>query len=87
MIKDRFLGNTGQNSPIIDGFSITPNDAADVQEVTRAVMVSTMGNLTCTLKGGSTMTLTSLVPGVMYPLRVIRILTSGTTATGIVGLV
>lgn len=87
MLKDRFSGNTGQTSPIIDGFAITPDDATEVQEVTRAIMVSTMGNVTCTLKGGSSVTLTSLVPGVIYPLRISQVWSTGTTASGIVGLV
>ncbi|MEM8654400.1 MAG: hypothetical protein AAGF36_06615 [Pseudomonadota bacterium] len=40
-----------------------------------------------TLKDGDTLTLPGLTPGVIYPIRAVRVAATGTTATGIKGLV
>lgn len=49
-------------------------------------MVGSAGDLAVVLKNGSTLTLPSLEPGVIYPVRVRRVLETGTTAAGIKGL-
>ena len=79
--------SAGLTGPICGGFSITPDDAADIAQVTRAVMVSGAGDLSVVLKSGDTMTLPNLMAGVVYPFRVARVLDTGTTASGIKGLV
>ncbi|WIY26004.1 spike base protein, RCAP_Rcc01079 family [Parasedimentitalea psychrophila] len=73
-------------SPIIDGFDITPDDGTDLTKVTRGLMVAVGGDVTVVFKGGGTVTLPELSPGVIYPVRVARVLVTGTDATGIVGL-
>lgn len=86
-ISDSFTSyQDGLTGPICDGFDITPADATDLSDVTRAVMVGTAGDLAVVLKNGSTLTLPSLAPGVIYPVRVRRVLETGTTAAGIKGL-
>ncbi|WP_176695493.1 hypothetical protein [Phaeobacter sp. B1627] len=52
----------------------------------RAIMVATEDDVAVVMKDGSTGTLPALQPGVPYPFRMKRILASGTSATGIVGL-
>ncbi|NOR31756.1 MAG: hypothetical protein GQ539_11755 [Sulfitobacter sp.] len=79
--------SAGLTGPICGGFSITPDDAADIAQVTRAVMVSGAGDLSVVLKSGDTMTLPNLTAGVVYPFRIARVLDTGTTASGIKGLV
>lgn len=73
--------------PVTGGFDITPDDGADLASVTRGLMVSAAGDVAVTFRDGSTVTLPGLSPGVIYPLRVTRVLASGTTATGVKGLV
>ncbi len=72
--------------PVTGGFAITPDDEAELQTVTRVLMVSGAGSVTAEMKDGMTLTLPALGPGVLYPFRVVRVLATGTTATGIVGL-
>lgn len=87
-INDNFHDySAGLTGPICGGFDITPNDSADVEQVTRAIIVAGTGDVSAVLKNGDTITLPSLIAGVVYPFRVARVLDSGTTATGIKGLV
>lgn len=75
-----------QTGPVLGGFDVTPNDGADLDVLTRALMVTGEGNVTAIFKDGTTLTLPGLAVGVVYPVRVSRILATGTTATGIKGL-
>lgn len=86
-LDDKYEGYaTGQTGPIIGGFDVTPNDGADLATVTRAIMVTTAGDVAVVLKDGSALTLPGLVPGHFHAFRVVRVLATGTTATGIKGL-
>ena len=77
----------GLSSPVQGGFDITPSNGSDLAQVTRAVMVAGAGDLAVTLKNGDTITLPGLTPGVIYPVRAARVFATGTTATGVKGLV
>ena len=77
----------GLTSPIVAGFDITPSDTADIAQVARAVMVSGEGDVAAVLADGDTLVLPALAPGVVYPFRIARVLSTGTTATGLKGLV
>lgn len=72
--------------PAIRLFSVTPNDLVDLPEVTTALNVATPGRVHVTTTDGSEGTI-RIHPGQAFPIRVTRIWQSGTTATGIVGLV
>jgi threonine dehydrogenase-like Zn-dependent dehydrogenase len=74
------------SQPATDLLPITPDDAADLAAVTLGLNVATPGAVRVTTKGGTTASVT-LVPGVILPLRVTRVWATGTTATGIVGLI
>lgn len=76
----------GLNGPITSGFDITPDDAANLQSIPRAVMVAGSGDLAVEWEDGTQVVLPALQPGAMYPVRPKKVLTTGTTATGIVGL-
>ncbi len=73
------------DGPLVGGFAITPAPV-DLPVVTRAIMVSTSGDIAVTFRNGDTVTLLGLVPGAVYPVRLSRVNVTGTTATGIVGL-
>lgn len=76
----------GLNAPAFGAFEITPDDAAPLAQVTRALYVGGEGNLTVTMAHGQTVTLMAVQPGMMYPLRCSAVHQTGTTASGIVGL-
>lgn len=65
---------------------VTPSDSADLAMTTRGLYVGVAGNVKITLAGGSTVTLTDLASGVVHPLRVSRVWSTDTTATGIVAV-
>lgn len=78
--------DTGLTGPLTGGFDVTPDDGVDLPSLPRALMVSGGGDLAVVLKDGSTLTLPGLAAGVIYAIRTVRILATGTTATGIKGL-
>lgn len=86
-MPDRFTSNTSSlTSPATHGFSVTPNDTLDLSEVTRAVYVGAGGTLAVRLLSGQTVSFAGVAAGTLLPLRVDRVLSTGTTAGGIVGL-
>lgn len=76
----------GLESPPSRGAAVTPSDAADLAFPIRGLMVAGPGNVALVTLGGDTVTLPALEPGVQYAVLARRILASGTTASGIVGL-
>ena len=50
-------------------------------------MIGGPGDVAVTLKSGDAITLVGLMAGVVYPFRVAQVRGTGTTATGIKGLV
>lgn len=69
-----------------DGFAITPNDTTDLPKLTRGLLVGTTGAVRVTMLSGAVLTLPSLAAGVIHSLQVTRVHSTGTTATGIFGL-
>ena len=79
--------HNGLTGPICGGFDVTPDDATDLPQMARGVMVGSAGDVAVVLKSGDAITLPALSPGVIYPLRIARVLATGTTASGIKGLI
>ena len=87
-ISDKFSEySSGLSSPICGGFDIAPDDSVDLISVTRAIILAGGGDVSVVLKNGDSITLPALAAGVIYPFRVARILSTGTTATGLKGLI
>lgn len=74
------------DSPVESAFDVTPNDSADLAIATRGVYVGVTGNLKVTTVRGSTVTFVGLAAGIIHPIRVERIWSTGTTATNIIGV-
>lgn len=74
----------GMSDPIQNAAAVTPDDAADLANTTRAVFVGTGGNLRVTLATGDTVTFANVGAG-WHPLRVTRVWATGTSASNIVG--
>lgn len=85
---DRYKGIApATDSPAIDAFSIVPDDSLELSELTRAVYVGQGGTLVVTTKEGTTVTFENVASGVFLPLRLSKVLATGTTAQSLVGLV
>lgn len=72
------------DSPASRAVSITPSDSADLTNSVRALWVGTYGDVKVTTVGGDTVTFTN-VEGLL-PVRAQRVFSTGTSASGIIGL-
>ncbi len=74
------------DAPAVHVALVSPSDSADLSYVTRGVSMAAAGDLKVTMVGGETVVIPSgaLAAGVIHPLRVTRIFSTLTTATGIV---
>ena len=66
--------------------AITPSDSTDLANVSRALYVGGAGNIVVTPYGGGSNVTLAVVAGAVLPIRVSRVLSTGTTATGLVNL-
>ncbi len=87
-MNDRYKNtSTGLIGPALDAFAISPDDTTDILEVTRAIYVGGSGDITLVTRGGTQITFANVPAGMLMPIRASRVLTTGTSATDIVGLV
>lgn len=85
-MADKFSGLTESlSSPPSDLIAVTPDDATDLAQVSRALNAATAGTIRVTTREGTTGSIT-VAAGIIIPIRVRRIWATGTTATGIVAL-
>ena len=86
-MADTFLTAVrGLDSPVEEGFNVTPNDSTDFEQFTRGIYVGVTGNLAIHTVRGSILTFVGLASGIIHPIRVRRVLATGTTATSIIGV-
>lgn len=84
---DKFEDHTeGLNSPASDYGAITADDNTDLDNLTRAIYVGGDGDLVVHDPEGNPVTFASLAAGTLLPIRAARVLATGTTATGLVGI-
>ena len=74
----------GLGAPAVDWFAITPHDTNSLSIKPRALYVSVAGDISVISSKGNTMTITVTVG--YHPLRPEIVKSTGTTATGIYGL-
>lgn len=88
MVVDNFQSYiVGLRDPATHGFSITPNDTADLEFVTRFVYAGGIGDIALVTLGGDTVTFKSVPAGTILPIRASRVLATGTSASmNLVGL-
>jgi hypothetical protein len=72
--------------PATSAVSITPHDTNDLDTVTRGIYVGASGDLKVDMVGGGTVIFVALVGGVIHPIQARRVYSTGTTATGIIGI-
>jgi hypothetical protein len=84
-MADNFPGSASDpTSSAVEAVSITPSDTATF-DVTRGLYIGTTGNVAVKMKNGVTITFTNVPVGVL-PVRVQQVLSTGTTASGIIAL-
>ena len=86
-MPDKFqYKNAELNSPGDVFYAIVPSDAIYIAIKPRAVIVGVSGNLAVTDSLGVTTVIPNVIAGIFHPIRPVRILATGTTATNIVGI-
>lgn len=78
--------NAGLESPASDLLEITPSDTIDLQTTVRGINVAASGNVKVRTIQGTDATV-YIAAGSAFPVRAVRVFATGTTATGIVGLI
>ncbi len=78
---------TGMSGPATNAFDIIPDDAADLTQITRALYTGSGGDIALIMQGGGMVTFKAVPAGVILPLRIKKIMLTGTTATNMRGLV
>lgn len=87
MATDTFSSTTtGIDGPASNFAPITPNDSTDLTFVTRTIYVGTGGNVAVVGPTGATAVFKNVFAGASLPIRVSRVLATGTTATDLVAL-
>ncbi|MEO3947624.1 hypothetical protein [Gorillibacterium sp. CAU 1737] len=71
--------------------TVTPSDTLDLSipsglNGTKYICVGVSGDLSVITSGGDTVTLKAVAAGIFHPISVRRVLSTGTTATGIVAV-
>jgi hypothetical protein len=75
------------NLPAKEAIAITPSDTVNISAPVRAIYVGVTGNVTVFTWEQSTILFTAVPAGALIPIGCLRINSTGTTASGIVGLV
>ena len=87
MPNDRYSSHAqALDAPASHGFAITPDDVAELSEVTRALYVGTSGAVAVGFASGAELVLANVPAGSVLPLRLVRVRATGTTAGNLVGL-
>lgn len=86
-MQDPFAAHVaGLTAPATRSEVVSPSDSEELATVTRGLYVGQTGNIRLRLLSGDTVTFANMQGGVLYPIRVRQVFSTGTTATGIVGL-
>ena len=73
-------------APPEHGAAVVPDDARDLAAVTRALYVGGAGDLAVVMADGTRLVFGAVPAGTLLPVRVARVLATGTSATRVVGL-
>jgi len=72
--------------PAVRAFAVTPSDSVPLMEMTRGIYVGAAGDLKVDMVNGGTVTFVGLAAGIVHPICAVLVYSTGTTATGVVGL-
>lgn len=74
-------------APALDAFAITPSNSTNFNIMARAIYVGVGGNITLVTSRGNTVEFLSVPQGTVLPVVTLRINSTSTTATDLVGLI
>lgn len=74
------------DSPARDGAALSGNDTADLTYMPRALYIGIGGDLRVEMAGGQVLTFANVPGGTILPLRISKLLQTGTTARQILGV-
>ena len=85
---DRFGDTSGiLDAPATKAFAITPSDSTKFDETVRAIYVGVGGDVVVVVKDGeAAITFKNAQTGSILPIRCVRVNSTSTTATNLVGL-
>ncbi len=79
-----FGTDVGLTEPLVGAFEISPDDDVDLPQVTRQILAGVEGNIAVIWFDG-TETIEPVLAGDRLDWRIVRVLETGTTATGLRG--
>lgn len=74
-------------APAYDGFAITPSNVANLPTMARGIYVGGAGDIALTTPGNTALTFVGLTAGSILPVMAIKVSSSGTSATFLIGLI
>lgn len=77
---------SGLIDPADGVFIITPSDTENLTQATRGLYVGVAGDVKVDMASGDTITFKTLSAGIIHPLRVRKVYSTGTNATDILGI-
>jgi hypothetical protein len=80
------VGNSVASGPAVRAFAVTKSDSTVFTTPTRWIYIGGTGNVAVMFNGDTVAVTMNTVPVGMYEWSVIQVLSTGTTATNIVGL-
>jgi hypothetical protein len=87
-MTDRFQTNSPSLAgPASHGFAVTPSDSTLLSETTRGIYVGSGGSIAALMLSGTSVTFADVPAGTTLPVRLTKIMATGTTAGDIVALV
>jgi hypothetical protein len=85
MPADNFIKS---DTPGDDAFAITPSDTVNESRPFRGIIIGVAGTVALVTPQGNVVSLpAAMVAGVIHSLRGVRVNSTGTTATGLIGIV
>ena len=86
MIDDFENHTVGLTSPCSAAEAVAPSDTADLTYASRVLYIGTPGDLRIEMLSGDVVTLVGVPGGSAYPIRAVKVLSTGTTAGSILAL-
>lgn len=78
------MGMSVRQNPVMEAVAVTPSDTTVLAKPSHWIMVTVAGNVAVTLLNGAVITFPGLQPGNFYAIQASKIMSTGTTATGII---
>lgn len=85
-MADKFTDTGNPIGAAVSGFAVTKSNSTVFTQPTRALYVGGTGDVAVRMVDGTTPTFVAVPAGALLPIRVDQVLSTGTSATSIIGL-